>query len=444
MNKVYQSVQFNVSGKEFFQEMVGFGVNINSKPWNDGKIIPVMELLIDELGIREFRVDMYGRANWIDPDGTLGKAALDEKHLEKVYNEPWAKNGWAMMRYLNERGIEPHLVCTGIVPDWMCETDGKTLKDYESLAEAVVSITDWAKNKEKIKFHMLAPMNETDIGPPEGPLVSPEAYVEVCKIIDRKLTERGLDDIRLLVADQALLDPRYLSAFSKCPELADRVAYFGLHAYSDYTVEQYNELKPAIAGTPYANKLMLMTEYSDLDQTGEQEWPVTWKSANRLIDYLQGGFSGGYNWDAFDNYHEHDSSWTIYGLIRIGNHTATPKKRFYGAKNLYKYINPGIFRIGTQGCEETVRLVAFAPKDGSDLTIYGVNKSLDPAKVKISLKELPGVSHKPMHYFLTDEYNNCTMQPDIAHYNTNLGIKMPNDDFEVIVPARSIFTFTTL
>ena len=73
-------VNLRVNGSQPLQKIDGFGVNINSK-YFDSRLMPAMDLLVDDLGATLYRVDIWGKSNWIDPDGTLGKkAALAPEH----------------------------------------------------------------------------------------------------------------------------------------------------------------------------------------------------------------------------------------------------------------------------------------------------------------------------------------------------------------------------
>jgi hypothetical protein len=68
-----------------FQQMDGFGVNLNPKCWDRGSLAPVLDLLIDDLGATLFRVDAYGKSNWLDPDSSLGRGALTEETYARAY-----------------------------------------------------------------------------------------------------------------------------------------------------------------------------------------------------------------------------------------------------------------------------------------------------------------------------------------------------------------------
>ena len=42
-------------------------------------------------------------------------------------------------------------------------------------------------------------------------------------------------------------------------------------------------------------------------------------STRRLLRGIDDGVRAATVWDAYDNWHAHDDSWTIYGLLRTGN-----------------------------------------------------------------------------------------------------------------------------
>ena len=138
MTNAGEMVEITVNGGRAFQSIDGFGVNINPKYWNNGKLIPTLDLLREDLGATLYRIDIWGKSNWIDPDGTIGLNALKEEHLASVYQGDIFRRGWAMIRYLNEHGIEPYLTVSGDVPAWMLGSDGKSLSAYRPFCEMLV------------------------------------------------------------------------------------------------------------------------------------------------------------------------------------------------------------------------------------------------------------------------------------------------------------------
>jgi len=327
----------------------------------------------------------------------------------------------------------------------MLGADGITLADYASFCEMLISFIDWARNREKIRFRLFGPMNETDIGAPEGPTLDPVGYVKVCGMLDRMLKDKGWDEIKLVVAEQAIFNSDYVKAFTAREDLADRIAVFGLHMYSEIGKEQFTQVRAFLQG-PYKDKLLWMSEYGDLDQSGEKEWYVTWKSTERALAFIQAGFNGGLQWDAFDNHHDHDDTWTIFGLIRYARFVVTPKKRFYGAKQLYRYVQPGFVRVAAEGNREDISIVAFISPDEKDVTVVGMNHALSPCELEICFVNLPHILEKSgLHFFLTTERDNCVKQPDLIFYDTFGGINVKKrNSVTVYASPESIFTLTTI
>jgi hypothetical protein len=425
-----------------YQVVDGFGVNINSRYWIGDRLLPAMDLLVNDLGARLFRVDIWGKSNWIDPTGVIGPDALEPERLATIYQGEIFQRGWAMMRYLNERGIEPYLTASGDVPRWMLAEDGKTLQDYEAFTDMLVSMIEWARRKEGLRFSLFGPMNETDIGTPEGPTVSPEDYVRVCEILDEKLARKGLDDIRLVVAEQAYFTPDYLEALVRSQKLRERIGVFSMHDYLDYSDEDYRCITDVVRLSPYGDKPMWFGEYGDLEQSGEKEWFVAWAMASRLLDHLAHGFSGSLSWDAFDNYHDHDEAWTIYGLLRTGLRVYTPKKRYHAVKHIYRYVLPGFERIGAKVDSSDVRVLAFANHERTALTVVGMNLSssrtyylnVDSSDIQGSLRAGKAALYR------TSEHENCVLIDNVPMKGANY----PFMGAEVCLPPDSIFTLTTI
>jgi hypothetical protein len=418
-----------------FQKIDGFGVNINSK-YFDSRLIPAMNLLVDDLGATLYRVDIWGKSNWIDPDGTLGKnAALAPEHLASVYQGDIFRHGWEMMRWLNSRGIRPYLTTSGIVPSWMLASDGKTLSDYNAFATMMVSMLEWAKKNEELDFTLFGPLNETDIGDPEGPTVDPAGYVRACEALDAELTARGLSDIRFVVAEQAYFNSDYLAALTASPTLRERIAIFALHDYLDIPSARYAEVTSVVTRSAYSACPLWMTEFGDLEQSGEREWYVAWVMFSRLLDQMEAGFSASLVWDAYDNYHDHDEHWTIYGLLRTGLRAYTPKKRYHAVKHIFRFVRPGFQRVALEIDAPGLRATAFVSADKSEWVIAGMNTALTPARLNAVID---GISPRALtvDYYRTSENENCAFIERVPLPSGN----WPFTGIDVCIPPASIFT----
>ncbi len=441
MTTAGRMLQAAVDVRQVFQTIDGFGVNINAKYWNAGRLIPTMDRLHHDLGATLFRVDIFGKSNWPDPDGLIGPAALEPGRLAAIYRGATARDGWAMMRYLNEQGIAPYLTISGDVPQWMLGPDRRTLADEERFCAMLVSLITWARHEERLRFHYVGPLNETDLGSPEGPLVSPEAYARVLLRLDEQLNRAGLEDIKLVVAEQARFNPAYLEAIVATPQLAGRIGVFGMHCYGAISPEQFAEVRAVATRGGFEDARLWMTEYGDLDQSGEKEWYVAWAMTERLFNLLEGGFQAALVWDAYDNYHDHDEAWTIYGLLRSGLRVHTPKPRFYTAKQVFRYVLPGFQRIAVDAAAPGLRLLAFASSERDQLTVVGMNDTGHPANLNIVLEGFPTtLLDGGVAYYRSSASERC-------HLIERIPIRGPNWPFngiDALVPPDSVFTLTTV
>lgn len=431
-------VSFRVDLSKTYQKVDGFGVNINSKYWEKGALRPVLDLLIDDLGAVLFRVDVYGKSNWVDPDNTLGPSSLNQENYRRIYKSEVFENGWGMMRYLNERGITPYIAASGVVPSWMT-SDGKTLTEYGYFAEMMYSFASWARHMEGVKFSLFGPLNETDIGPPEGPRVEPGEFAEVISVLAERFRE-GLNDVGFVLPEQAFFNTDYVKHLINNPVLAKRIGAVSMHMYSNIPVETLKKFADTVRESLCGNRSIWMGEYGDLDQSGEMEWYVAWITTHRLFNILEAGFNGAIFWDAFDNYHDHDEAWTIYGLLRVGRRLFTPKKRYYAAKQVYRFVRPGFVRASTNVENEKVRILAFTDDEREELTLIGMNYSYQPLYLNGFIEDGSNIEDEKLSYYRTNERENCIKVGDLSLKTENY----PYNGLFFYVPPRSIFTITTV
>jgi hypothetical protein len=339
-----------------------------------------------------------------------------------------------MIRYLNDRGIEPYLTASGDVPSWMLAADGKTLTDYGNFSEMMVSFVDWAVHHEGLKIRCFGPLNETDIGSPEGPSLSPEVYPKVLEILEEKLSSRGIS-VPLVVPEQGHFNAHYIRQITARQSLAGRIGVFATHCYTDIEPSQFAEVRSAASSFPNAH--LWMGEYGDLDQSGEKEWYVAWVMTLRLLDLLENGYHGALVWDAYDNYHDHDEHWTIYGLLRTGLRAYTPKKRYHASKQVFCFVKPGFQRLLTEVSFTDVRALAFSSPDRTQVVVIGVNQSSQPCNLNVWLDGFPdSVTRGKVAYYRTSESENCHRIGEIPVHGGN----WPFTGIDVEVPGDSIFT----
>ena len=436
----------------------GFGVNITPAQWDGGNLKSVIDQLVDDLGCTLFRFDNTGLGNWLDaakrkPDGTWPQSYLDSVYTSKVFTD-----AWATFRYLNKKGVEPFFNVSGkISPGLGTAKEPQRLADFDGYAEMIVTMLKWAREKEGLKFSLLAPFNETDIGTPEGPKIEGKDMLYATSAVIKKLNENGFGDIKLIAMDDGGIWIDKLKAVLSDSSYADQICAFGVHSYGegegDGVEENFKRFIRTLKDSPFKNSSVWLTEYGDLDQTQEMEYEFAWRSTRRLMKFLRYGYTAALAWDAFDNFHEHNQAWCVYGLFHTDTTAThwkyTPKKRYYAAKQIYKYVKPGWKMVDfTRPRKENdvfwywhdsfrnINTLAFVSPDGKDFTIVSMNGVEADVDLSIKMNGInSGALAKPVHHFITGRKENCSQTKDAV---------VSGNTIHVLLPEHSISTITTL
>jgi hypothetical protein len=456
-------IPMNLDAVKKYQTVAGFGANLNPDQWEHGNLKRAFDLLVDDLGGTLFRFDCFGTADWFDPARKDAAGHFPESYQKEVYTSKVYKNAWEALRYLSAKPVRIFLNTSGRIPAGMAGADGQTLRDYEGYAEMVVSQLRWAREKENIKIHLLSPFNETDLGFPEGPIIRPEQCREATRAIVKKLEESGMGEVKLILMDESgRWAVEYPEQLAQEPSLAGWMEALALHTYGNGNEgdggnwyrdpSSFSRIFNAIQRTSFHGIPLWLTEYGDLDQSRLIEYAVGWRSTRRLLKALQDGVSAGLVWDGYDNYHKHDDSWSLYGLLETVRKTwsYTPKPRYYAARQVYRFVRPGWQRIDFQYADPDSKNVyaehkspmkhqlalAFLSPDESDCTIVGMSGIENNSEMSISLKGLQSATQsKTWTLCQTSRTENCLKAGDFKASGSSLRIPLKEN---------SIFSLTTL
>ena len=201
----------------------------------------------------------------------------------------------------------------------------------------------------------------------------------------------------------------------------------------------------------FGNMPIWLTEYGDLDQTGEIEFEVGWKMTQRLIAAMNNNITAAIAWDAFDNFHKHDTAFALYGLLKTDTTRWLyfAKPRYYAAKQVYRFVLLGFQRIQieTPGdkpshiyneWKNTLRnmpLAAFTSPDGNHITLTGMNATEKNVRLYINFKDF-GANLKPnLSVYISNATANCKKITTSAFKNKSVSI---------LLTAHTMFTATTL
>jgi O-glycosyl hydrolase len=443
------SVKINVNPMQRFQSVDGFGVNFNATYFRDQQK-PMIDLLVKDLGATIFRLDPYGNTNWEAKNDDADPNHMNLEYYNDRYSTGYFESSWKAARYLNSLGIKPFLTLSGITPEWMnddvsrpvkhkvCSTPDELLKRgynkpyhlnpamYDEFAETVVSMLVYARQKAHVDFEYFSPVNETDCFPIEGPRIDPDEAPKVFDAVIKRMRAEGLGDVRLVIADQSNSANDYLTPILADEDLMKSVAVLSLHSYGN-PAGAAGPSFAAIQSGKHPELRVWLTEYGDLgaaDQSFENEWKKqSLLATRRALQALNEGARAALFWDAFDNYHEHDREMTHYGLIRNDDHRYSPKKRYYAAKQLYRFVPSGAQRVAATTDTDGLTVSAFHDGPTGRLIVVGVKEG-GSDRVEIATGE--GES-RTWDVYLTTRELNCVKAGTVRSAGGVVRVQMPDE-----------------
>lgn len=441
---------FAINGGITYQVIDGFGVNVNSQIWTNNQLEPVIDALIDQGGMTQFRV-IIGNANW---EGTNDNGDADVMNLDYyngIYSTPRFQSLWATMAYLNQRGISNGLVpkVSGPTPPWM---GGVSLNaGYEDeYAETVVSMLYYARNTQGLQFTEIQPNNEPDTTQSGVELSGSDQLVSILHNLALQLNTNGMSDVRFSGPDLANTDTSWMSAIMNDSLVMGKMANFDIHAYQNETSDATG-VYDFIQQSAYPATHFWASEYNvwcancNNGVSGDDSWNFAQGTAGWLLHLLSQGASAGMVFEAYDGLHHvsdrtdsYDSpmQWSFWGLFAVDDTNAspltfTPRQGFYTVAQIALYVRPGAQRIDVSNPGSPLTVLAFYNTNNAQLTITGVNSNSTASTLSCTLTSLPPIPG--LNFIYTTSATNLA----------NGGyVPVTNGAFSVVVPASSVFTLT--
>ncbi len=406
----------SVDGAKVMQKMDGFGVNANTRSWNDGELKPALDLLTDSLHLGIWRVVVETMEKWEEVNDNDDPFTLNSEYYDSLYETPKFRKAWDMIAYLNSKGIRQNLMLNlmGPIPAWM--GDSIVLPEYEDeYVETLVSFLDYAKNKEHLSFGLFGPMNEPDIRK-EGPTVGPVQYAAIIRKLIERMNMMELKDIRLVIPDVANMNTAvndYLTTILDDPIIMEKVARIGMHSYSGY----YGHLDEKISESAWPETGFWMTEFNDwregLDDgvKGVYNYEFARDCFRDMTDLIDHGASACMVWEGYDSYYEHHapslfSYWGILGY-EPENRSYTPRKHFYALAQLSKFVTSGSRHIAVSNNSGSIPITAFYDPASRRFTLSGINNESLQIELTAALKNLPDSDSLTLYY--TDATHNLSI-----------------------------------
>jgi len=324
------------------------------------------------------------------------------------------------------------------------------LQNFDAYAIMVATMLKWAREEEHLKFNTVMPFNETDLGFPEGPRVLDDDCAPAFDAVVEELETYGLGDLMFVIMDDSDAKAERIEMLLKQTKYAHKIKAIGLHTYGGGETAR-REVRKTMDSTGFANTPIWLTEYGDLDQTGEIEFEVGWRMTQRLVAAMNINVTAAIVWDAFDNFHKHDTAFALYGLLKTDTTRWLyfAKPRYYAAKQIYKFVLPGFQRIQIETPDDkpshiynewnnTLRnmpLAAFTSPDGNHMSLTGMNATEKNVRLDINFKEFGANLNSKLAIYITNTTANCKKMSTAT---------LKNKSVSILIPAHTMFTATTL
>jgi O-glycosyl hydrolase len=416
-----------VDGATRFQTIDGWGTTVNAANWKNGQVTPALDMLIDRLGCSIIRVSI-DNIDWESTNDNADPQSFNWPYYNAIYSSAKWNDLWSTMAYLNKKGITKHLILNfmGPGPAWM---GGGTLAAGmdDEFVEMVASVAHYARVTKGLQFGLFAPNNEPDWDAIEGIRMDRFRWPAVMATLAVKLDAMGLGDLRFVGPDTANIAEgtgMYLPQMTANATLMAKLDHYAFHNYSGDT----GGAAKAIAASKYPDKNFWMTEYSETED---------------LFAMLGQGPSALLMWDGFDSVYNHAilagrgttppndaGNAPAFLSYSPGKGTYTPRKNFYEAAQVFKFVPAGAVRIAATE-STTATVYAFHHAATGRVTIVGYHPRENPITFAGTLTNLPGVS--AFQLYTTTSTQDMRRGADVP---------VSNGAFTFTAPGGGVFTLT--
>jgi fibronectin type 3 domain-containing protein len=430
------NVALTVDGSVHHQTTSGFGAAINVHSWDNGKLKPALDMMVDQNGTQTFRVVME-MTDWEAANDDNDPNNYNWNYYNPIYSGATSFDTgqvgsnfadlWNTIDYLHLKGVPDSQIILsymGIGPSWNGGTTVSTAAQENEWAEEVVSSAYYGYTHGHT-FGVFSPNNEEDWGHNEGIIMSASVYGDAMNMVAQRLDALGMSSVRLLGPETSGINSPYSDAMASHPLLLSKVDHFDYHNYGGIV-----GTAPSIAAG--YGKDFWISEFSVFDHT---------------FDFLDLNTPGMMMWDAYDSVYNHAvlnnlgtnpgndagdaPSWIAYNAA---TKTYTPRKSFYQFGQVFKWVPIGSVRIGATSSLSGVRTEAFTHAGSKRLTILGYNTSSSSQTITVALNNVANIP-QTLSYYQTNATSNMAQGADVA---------VAGGTATVTVPASTVFTLTGL
>ena len=126
---------------------------------------------------------------------------------------------------------------------------------------------------------------------------------------------------------------------------------------------------------------------------------------------------------------------TYYGLVENADHLYSPKKRYYAAKQLYHFVQPGARRVASSSDSDSLLISSFYDGGRDAVILVGVKQG-GPHQVELRLN---GSDRSPGSWELyqTTRLLNCAKSDTIITKNGVANIELPDESVFTLIGKLS-------
>ncbi len=425
-----------VSGNTQYQRIVGMGANANSNAWENGALRPALDKLIDEGGVSMWRVIVESHEGWETSNDDNDPFNFNWSYYNALYETPKFQSLWAVLDHLKARNA-PYILLNvmGEVPQWMGRNAISTNREDEWV-ELITSMLVYARSTKQLRIDAISPMNEQDLGAPEGPGVNATQYVRLMNKLRVRMDALGLGDIRFYGPETANVSQgvnTYMPAMLADANLMARVAGFALHDYSGGSGGAADRIR----NSSYPDRPFVMTEFSawcsgcDTGAPQPTDFDFATTTGLYVMRHLGDGAAGTLVYDAYDSYYEHHGSIGYWGLLgRNTDGTYFARKRMQVLAQFSRYIRPGATRVAVSSQVSGVSALAFT-SGGPTALVAGYNSNGSSVDLTIRFDNTSSISTARL--IQTSSSKDQETSAPITVSNNNLSVRVDANSFFTVV-----------
>ena len=231
---LFGAQNITINGAQTYQILDGLGANIHYYAWTNDDLVPVLDALIDQGGLKVFRV-VFDNTDWEATNVyvSTNTNTIDWDYFNSIYSSARFQHLWGLIGYLNQKGISNGVMLNfqGLGPAWMGQPLTPGYED--NWAQMIASLLVYARNTEHLQFSLVGPDNEMNGSPNVQGVATegPGQYVTMLHDLANQLDDNGIGDFQIVGPDLSGSSTNWMPDMVGDPTVMGKLAHFSMHSY---------------------------------------------------------------------------------------------------------------------------------------------------------------------------------------------------------------------